>query len=292
MSLSLRPLDHLVLPVVDLSTARLRLSALGFAVAPEARHPFGTANACIYFADSTYLEPIAIADRQLYEQSLATTEFVRRDRAFRFLNGDDGLSAFVFKSADAARDHDEFARAGLAAGDLFSFSRPFMKADGSEATAGFRLAFAADLRAPDLFFFTCERLQPLAPDASLIGHQNGVTGVSELLLCEDNPMDFEPLLQMLSGAGEAVIHPEGFTASLPSTALSVFTHAHLQSRYGIERKSHRRGLSAAAIIFETADLSNLSDILQANEIAATEAEGSIVVPPAPGQGVTFIFREN
>ena len=40
-----RPLDHLVLPVDTLTQARRRLSNLGFTVADDARHPFGTENA-------------------------------------------------------------------------------------------------------------------------------------------------------------------------------------------------------------------------------------------------------
>nr|WP_272211243.1 VOC family protein [Marinicella sp. W31]MDC2877133.1 VOC family protein [Marinicella sp. W31] len=128
-------------------------------MAPDARHPFGTENACVYFSDATYLEPLGIADLRLYHNQVrAAAEFVRRDRAFRFRVGEDGLSAIVFKSADAAADHAEFAEAGIAAGDLFSFSRKFQREDGSEAEAGFRLAFAADLRAPDLFFLPASDL--------------------------------------------------------------------------------------------------------------------------------------
>jgi len=291
MSLSHRPLDHLVLPVVDLATARLRLSALGFAVAPEARHPFGTENACVYFADSTYLEPLAIADQQIYDQNIPKTEFVRRDRAYRFRNGDDGLSAIVFKSEDAEADHAAFAEAGIGVGDLFSFSRPYKLADGTEATAGFKLAFAADLRAPDLLFFTCERMQALAPDETLMGHQNGVTGISGVLLGEDNPMEFEPLLQTLTRAGEADIHPDGFTTDALTAKLSVFTFDHLYRQYGIARSGAGRGIEPAAIVFEVADLENLADILKANEIASRQTGDGIAVPPAPGQGVTFIFRE-
>ncbi|WP_180897180.1 VOC family protein [Martelella soudanensis] len=292
MSLSHRPLDHLVLPVVDLATARLRLSALGFAVAPEARHPFGTENACVYFADSTYLEPLAIADQQIYDQNIARAEFVRRDRAYRFRRGDDGLSAIVFKSDDAAADHADFAEAGIGVGELFSFSRPYLRADGAQATAGFRLAFAADLRAPDLFFFTCERMQSLAPDEALMGHQNGVTGISAILLGEDNPMEFEPLLQTLTGAGEADIHPDGFSTDALAVRLSVFTYDHLYRNHGIARSGAGRGLEPAAIVFAAADLENLADILRTNDIASRQAGDSICVPPAPGQGVTFIFREN
>ena len=57
-----RPLDHLVIPVTDLKAARSRLTRLGFTVAAEARHPFGTENACVFLADKTYLEPLAVGD--------------------------------------------------------------------------------------------------------------------------------------------------------------------------------------------------------------------------------------
>ena len=61
---SARLLDHLVLPVAELSAARNRLTQLGFTVAADAQHPFGTENACVSLADKTYLEPIAVASRE------------------------------------------------------------------------------------------------------------------------------------------------------------------------------------------------------------------------------------
>ena len=57
-----KPLDHVVLPVADLGVARARLTALGFTVAPDGLHPFGTANCCVYLADGTFLEPLAVGD--------------------------------------------------------------------------------------------------------------------------------------------------------------------------------------------------------------------------------------
>ncbi len=84
-----RALDHLVLPVIDLVTARQRLSRLGFTVAADARHPFGTENACVFFRDDTYLEPLAVGSR---EDCLAAVRagnvFVARDQAFRFRRGE------------------------------------------------------------------------------------------------------------------------------------------------------------------------------------------------------------
>lgn len=288
-----RPVDHLVLPVIDLTTARLRLSELGFSVAPDARHPFGTENACVYFADTTYLEPIAIADRQIYDaKALAGYEFVRRDRAFRFRIGQNGLSAVVFKSNDAAADLEAFSHAGLSAGELFSFSRPFTRADGSEAIAGFRLAFAADLRSPDLFFFTCERLEPLSPPDTLLAHQNGVTGLSQILIGEDNPMDFEPQFQALCQAKDIDIHPHGITIDAKTARISVFSHDYLEQKYGLARIDSQRGLQARAVVFSVDALANIGDILEKNAVVHDKGADYITVPPAPGQGVTFIFRED
>lgn len=287
-----RPLDHLVLPVVDLATARLRLSSLGFAVAPDARHPFGTGNACVYFSDSTYLEPVAISDLQTYEAKVAArTEFVRRDRAYRFRVGNDGLSAVVFKSDDAAVDYAAFEAAGISENDLFEFSRPFELEDGTIATAGFKLAFAADLRAPDIFFFVCQRLMPLSPAGSLVTHQNGVTGIAEVLIGEDEPMEFEPLLQSLSNSHDIDIHPHGFTVDAGTARISVYTHAYLEKTFGIAGAAHQRGLVARGIVFDTPDVPNLTDILDHNDMPYHARESCVSVPPAPGQGVTFVFRE-
>lgn len=109
-----RPVDHLVLPVVDLDTARQRLEALGFTVAPSAQHPFGTENACVFFSDNTYLEPLAIAQRETCETEARNGNvFVARDQAYRFRNGQDGFSALVMGTQDAGADHKEFVRSGI-----------------------------------------------------------------------------------------------------------------------------------------------------------------------------------
>ncbi|WP_234851909.1 VOC family protein, partial [Sinorhizobium meliloti] len=102
-----RPLDHLVLPVADLARTRQRLAALGFTVADEARHPFGTANACVFFSDDTYLEPLAVASREECEAAaLEGNAFVARDQAFRF------RQALPRPREIAHRQHEMIERAG------------------------------------------------------------------------------------------------------------------------------------------------------------------------------------
>lgn len=57
-------IGHLVLQVPDLGTAPAWLAALGFTVAADAHNPFGTSNFCVFLPDGSYLEPLAIGDRQ------------------------------------------------------------------------------------------------------------------------------------------------------------------------------------------------------------------------------------
>ncbi|TPW33083.1 VOC family protein [Martelella alba] len=290
-STSHRSVDHLVLPVVDLATARLRLSALGFAVAPEARHPFGTENACVYFTDSTYLEPLAIADLKLYRQSaLNGNPFVQRDAAYRFRQGEDGLSAVVLTSEDSEADEALFQDKAIAAGSL-RFSRPYRDADGLEGMASFSLAFAADLRAPDLFFFTCQRTAPLAVPGELLSHPNGVTGMAEIILAEVRPMDFEPFVHSASFSHDVTLHPHGVCFSTGTATISVCEHGYAETMLGLAPASGERGLVARGIVFDITDLAACDNLLDANGVNHHAGDGLIIVPPAPGQGVTFAFRE-
>ena len=137
-------LDHLVLPTHDLATARARLGALGFTVAPQGTHPFGTVNRCVYFADGTFIEPLAVGDAGAAGQAAAAgNAFVERDRAFRARNGEEGFSAVVFGTDDADADHARYKAAHISAGQRLDFSRPFVDASGRRDTVSFRLAFAA-----------------------------------------------------------------------------------------------------------------------------------------------------
>ncbi|MGO8242885.1 VOC family protein [Rhizobium johnstonii] len=114
-----RPLDHVVLPVVNIDLARERLGKLGFTVAADARHPFGTENACVFFAGKTYLEPLGIASVEESEASARQGNvFTARNQAFRFRCGEEGLSGLAFGSKDAGIDHQNFVGNGSSAGEI------------------------------------------------------------------------------------------------------------------------------------------------------------------------------
>lgn len=287
-----RPLDHLVLPVEDLETTRARHAAMGFTIAADARHPFGTENACVFFADGTYLEPLAVASREECEEAARQGNvFVARDQAFRFRRSENGLSAFVVGSTDARSDHDRFSRQGISGGDLLEFSRQMKFPDGSEQAASFRLAFAADLRSPDLFGFAVERINvPAADKSALTNHKNGVSGISEIVLSEPNPTDFQYFLQELCDNREVDANSFGMTIELDGSSVTVLNRAGMEAFLGVIDDDRERGLFGRAVVFTVDDLVKLTETLHENGIKAREVGSRVLVDPAPGQGVIYCFE--
>ncbi|MCR9134636.1 MAG: VOC family protein [Alphaproteobacteria bacterium] len=287
-----RSLDHAVLPTVDLAVARHRLTDLGFTVAPAADHPFGTHNACVYFSDGTYLEPLAVRQRETCEAAAQSGNvFLKRDQAFRFRRGEDGFSALVFASKDAKDDHRRFNATGISAGENLSFSRPYVDSNGNRAQAQFELAFAADLRAPDVFFFTCQRVLPLDVDRSVLEvHTNCVLGIREVILSEHNPSDFQYLMQEVTGQREVLAHSFGIELAAANAGISVLNAAGLKGFFGIDGCSHGRGLRLRAIVFATDNLSALKRLLDKASVDYMEIGQRLVVPAATGQGAVFAFE--
>jgi len=282
-----------VLPVEDLDTTRQRHSALGFNVAADARHPFGTENACVFFADGTYLEPLAIASREECEAAARQGNvFVARDQAFRFRRGDTGFSALVVGSQDADGDHARFTELGMSGGEMLSFSRPMKLPDGQELTASFKLSFAADLRSPDFFGFAVERINvPAADRSALTAHANGVTGIAEIILSEINPTDFQYYIQELACNREVDANSFGMSIELEGATITVFNKAGLETHLGVFDPLPERGLTGRAVVYQVKDLAALGALLLKNNVTARQVGGRLIVDPAPGQGAYYCFEE-
>lgn len=285
--------DHLVLPVQALGIAEKRLGALGFTVAPEALHPFGTLNACVFFADGTYLEPLAIANPAKYNASVEKGDvFTGRDQAFRQRDRQEGFSALVAQTDDAFGDHDRFAISGLSAGDIFEFSRPLRMPDGSQGEAAFRLAFAASGSAEDFFLFSCQRLQALPGDrTALERHANGVSGLSEIVLFSGGDAKAARLIETVFGC-EGTISPDGDMVFVTGNARIRLTGKPAFGGHAVSASDWSDGgLRGAGIVFLSHDLAVTEAVLAANGVSCAKAGGRLVVPAAPGQGVTFAFEE-
>lgn len=287
---SRRSFDHVVLPAADLSVARARLSQLGFTVAPDGRHPFGTANACVYFADRTFLEPLAVASRETAEAAAkAGNAFVARDAAWRFRCGEDGFSALAMTSGDARADDRHYREEGLHGGDILTFGRDFVTPDGQAKHIEFRLAFAADLRSPDAFFFACQRLAGPAVDRSALeNHANGVRSLRAVVLAEDNPTDFQYLLQTISGQRDIEAHSFGMDVHAANANLQTLTPVGLKAHFGVAAPAGR-GLRFVGLVLDVADIAATKALLDRHGVGFHERLGRLVVPAAPGQGYFIAF---
>lgn len=286
-------IDHLVLPVRDLDLARSRYEALGFHVAPDAQHPFGTENACIFLKDGTYLEPLGIADRTLAEvEARKGNPFLRRDQAYRFRVDDEGLSMVAMRSSNAAADLKVFSDLGFAFGEVFPFSRSAETPDGT-VKIGVELAFAADDRAPDAAFFACERLNMEALwSAERTAHENGVVGLSAVLMSEENPTDFQYLLQAATGMRDFASSSNGLSFHMEGADIFCFTPTAIQQLFAIPASRSERGVRFEGAVFTCKSVQALKAHLEAGGIECFDHLGRLIVPAAPGQGVPFIFDES
>ena len=285
-----RDLDHLVLATDSLSASRRRLADLGFSVAAEARHPFGTCNACVYFPDGTYLEPLAIWNRDKYDEAAAAGNvFIRYDREFRMNCGPEGLSAMVVSTQDSIADHARFAAANLSAGPKLSFARPFETADGDIRTASFRLAFARDRRAPSILVFACQRIS-MPHHNTTNRHLNGVVGISGVLAAADNPEDAGDLLATLGSAEDMVKCPGGIELKLSDGCISVLRPDAISHRFGLVPVQGSQSPRLVGVFFRTADLVVAEKFLRDHSIDFAKSKGRLVVGPRPGQGAYFVFE--
>lgn len=282
------PLDHLVLPTADLGSARARLAALGFTVAPRGVHPFGTENCCVYLADGTFLEPLAVADAGVVAKAVAAGNvFVGRDRAYRHRFGSEGFSAVVFGTEDAGADDRAYRDAGVSAGDMLSFSRPFVDSAGRSDTASFKLAFAAYDGPDDAFVFACERVNaPKVDRAALQAHPNGATAIAEVVAVSDDPAAQLRFLATAARAGAVT----GSTVRLPNAVLNVLNSSAFEDRFGVPG-GRVTGLRFAAVVFAVQNLERVERQLVAHHVQSGRRAGELAVPLAPGQGAIFAFRE-
>ena len=278
--MNVRNLDHLVISVAGLDAARRRFGDLGFTVAPEGVHPFGTINACVYFADGTMVEPLTIGDAATVEAAAAEgNSFVLGDRRFRESRGGEGLSGLVFTTEDADADHAEFTRRGLSGGSMVAFSRPFTDKDGKADIASFLLAFAAPQGGADAYFFNCERRKVPAVDRSALErHENGATRIAAVEAEAADPELFAGFLAEIARA--APTKEDGFyEVGLPNVTLRVRENAALAAP------------RLTGIVFGVHSLAQTLTLLKARGVAFEERHGRLHVPAASGQGAAFTFEE-
>lgn len=277
-------LDHVVLPVPELEVARERYTRLGFTVAPDARHTFGSENSCIFFDNGTFIEPLSIGQREDVEAAIKKgNNFLRRDAAYRFRRGEDGFSMVVFGDPDPKAQRKRIKKAGYESGRLVTVKRPGVKV---------RIAFAIDERSPDFTCFYCERPDgPPKFPSDLVEHANGAKGISTVFLNEQLPEDFQYYLQTITGQREVRSHSFGMEMKLPNATLSVLNPVGMKKFLDTDDKPEERGMQAIGFDVTVKNLDTVTKHLDKNSISYRKVGIRLLVDPAPGQGAIIGFVE-
>lgn len=206
-------IDHLVIIVPDLDLAMRQYGELGFSVLRGGKHPWGSENALIPFADGAYLELVAFGEPEV--------EHIWRTR----LEGKSGLADFCAQTDDLPGDVAAFRRAGVDMGDPVAGSR--------KRPDGYELRWVTSLAAPPGYLgklpFLIQDETPRAERVSgQTNHPNGVTGIGALTLAVGDAASVGGWYAgVLGGGGQAItrsgVGGSGLRFALGPHALEVLT---------------------------------------------------------------------
>jgi hypothetical protein len=289
----MRLIDHCVLVAEKLSDARDRYRRMGFTVAPDGVHPFGTHNANMYFPDGPMIETLAIADPVKVAQAIASgNTFVTNDAAFRRAHGHDGFSHVVATSTDADKDHRDFLKRGVSGGDLVAFSRKFEHPDGTLGTFAVKLAFATHPEATSGYFFVCEDVvSPEIDHSSLLDHENGAWGATSVISCTSEPSTYADFYRELFGSTDLIVREQTVDCVVPNGHVSIVTPERLWQEYGVGQRRAGTGLHHRGLIFGVSDLSRTEALFTRNQVPFKRHNDRLIAQPTSERGVFFGFEQ-
>jgi hypothetical protein len=289
----MRLIDHFVLVAGNLSDARKHYRRMGFNVAPDGVHPFGTHNANMYFRDGPMIETLSIENHIKYSEAIeAGNTFVKNDAAFRAAQGDDGFSHVVVTSTDADMDHDGFLERGVSGGDIVSFSRQFEQPDGRMETVAAKLAFATHSTARSGFYFTCEDIVVPAIDRSLLlDHENGALGAKHVISCSREPLTYVDFLGGLFEPNEIRVSDRNVDCLVPNGRASIVTPEVLAQDFGMKHSPTGAGLLHRGLVFGVTDLQKTKALFTQNQILFERHNERLVTQPGPEPGPFFVFEQ-
>jgi len=289
----MRLIDHFVLVAGNLSDARKHYRRMGFNVAPDGVHPFGTHNANMYFRDGPMIETLSIENHIKYAEAIeAGNTFVKNDAAFRAARGDDGFSHVVVTSTDADMDHDAFLERGVSGGDIVSFSRQFEQPDGRVETVAAKLAFATHSKARSGFYFTCEDIVVPAIDRSLLlDHENGALGANHVISCSRAPLTYVDFLGGLFEPNEIRVSDRNVDCLFPNGRASIVTPEVLARDFGMKHSPAGADLLHGGLVFGVTDLQKTKALFTQNQILFERHNERLVTQLSPEPGPFFVFEQ-
>src|SRR5262245_13465195 len=283
-----RGLDHIVHAVRDLDAAAELYRRLGFTVGARNRHAWGTHNHLVQLP-GFFIELLTVAE----PEKLGTDGFSALFGTFNrlFLKDQEGLSMLILESQDATADAPAFRGAGIGVSDAVRFERERKRPDGTPVKVGFSLAFARDIKAPAVGFFTCQQHFPENFwNPAFQQHPNTATSVAGVVLVADNPSDHHIFLSAFSGVRDLSATSSGITAATPRGDIKIMAPAAFRSHFDTEPPDVSHGERLAAVQSRVRDPAALTSTLHAAGVPFSTVMGSTMVTPATAMGATLVFE--
>ncbi|QCA06415.1 VOC family protein [Pantoea vagans] len=271
-------LDHAVINVADqLDSASARFRRLGFQLTERGHHSLGSSNHLAIFGEN-YLELLG------YEPGKGSQ---RADLWQSPL----GLSGLVWKSSDADSEFQHLERQDLDGDPPASFHRPVNLPDGTVTEARFRTVRLRPSLIPNGRSFFCQHLTPEAVwQPAWQRHPNGVRNISEFVIVAQDPAHSAQVYSRLFGAAKVLACPEGAFVLRAGAATVRFASAeYAQRRFGPLPEDYDGSARMVALGFETGDLTQARNALQAGDIAYQEHTEAIVVESGEGFNLALRF---
>jgi hypothetical protein len=273
---SIGGIDHAVILVRDLDSARHRFARLGFTVSPRGRHSehVGTANHTIMLRED-YVELMGV---------LRPTEANARWRDA--LAAREGLDTVALRTRSAARTASELVALGFPASAPLHFSRPI----GNGKEAAFNLALFPPAATPQLNVFACEHLtreNVWLPE--LMEHANGAVAVASVTIVTGDTAGLVAAYERLFGPSRVKTTDEGVTVDSGSASIRFVTRAGFAALYpGI-------AVVEAAMPYPAAVGLRVSDLAATRRalvgLSTVERGAAICVRPEEACGALIEFSE-
>jgi catechol 2,3-dioxygenase-like lactoylglutathione lyase family enzyme len=192
-------IDHVVIVVRELESAITSYLRAGFTVVRGGKHPIGTHNALIAFADGSYLELIAFLKPQTGHPWHAALE------------KGGGMIDFCMRTDDLEADAESMRRAGARIGKPYQLTRD--RPDGYQLSWLLAIPEAPfNGQVPFLIKDETPRDERVPRERS---HRNGATGIASLVIAVDDPaMTSRYYARVLGRPGAPVNRPELDTAGV------------------------------------------------------------------------------
>jgi catechol 2,3-dioxygenase-like lactoylglutathione lyase family enzyme len=271
-------IDHSLIGVRDLETARRTWQSLGFTVTPRGRHiGWGTANYCLMF-ERGYVELLGILDPAQFTNDLD-----------KFLADREGLLGLAFASADARATAGRLAAAGLHPEGPKDLKRLLELPEGDQLPA-FKLVHLPPAELPDLRAFFCQHLTPeLVRRPEWLVHANGARRLVALTVASDRATELATTYGHIFGATAVKQDGESLTIDTGSSEVRFMTPAALASRYrGVTIPTHRRPWMVVQTV-GVADLGRTAEALRRNGQRPVEGDGRLLIDPEAAMGCLLEF---